>query len=397
MTRLRVTRDIRVPDPIRLERYRRTPELGPKILFFSGGTALKELSRELTVSTHNSIHIITPFDSGGSSAKLRASFGMPAVGDIRNRLMALADQTLHGNPETYVLFAYRLAKDEPRDALLAEVEEMAEGKHPLVAAIPDPMRKIIRNHLHDFLGRMTLDFDLCGASVGNLVLTSGYLANRRLLDPVIYIFSRLVEVRGVVRPVVNADAHLAVELENGAVVCGQHRFTGKQSAPLTSPIRRIWLTADVDRPDPAEVAIREKMRTLIGEAELICYPMGSFYSSLLANLLPRGVGSAVAANGCPKVFIPNMGRDPELFGHELMTQVRRLLDYARRDDPENIAESDVLDFIIVDTARGGYSGELDAAWLSERGIEIVDQRLVNDITPERIDAGLLAPVLLSLC
>jgi 2-phospho-L-lactate transferase/gluconeogenesis factor (CofD/UPF0052 family) len=47
------------------------------------------------------------------------------------------------------------------------------------------------------------------------------------------------------------------------------------------------------------------MNDLIREAELICYPMGSFYSSLIANLLPKGVGKAVSRNPCPKVFIPN--------------------------------------------------------------------------------------------
>ena len=63
-----------IPDPILLERYARTPDIGPKILFFSGGSALQGLCRELVTYTHNSIHIITPFDSGGSSAVLRKKF-----------------------------------------------------------------------------------------------------------------------------------------------------------------------------------------------------------------------------------------------------------------------------------------------------------------------------------
>jgi hypothetical protein len=46
--------------------------------------------------THNSIHLISPFDSGGSSAVIREAFDMMAVGDIRNRLMSLADETVHG-------------------------------------------------------------------------------------------------------------------------------------------------------------------------------------------------------------------------------------------------------------------------------------------------------------
>ena len=63
MVKVTITRTIEIPDVLKIERYRRTPELGPKILFFSGGSALKTLSQRLIQYTHNSIHLITPFDS----------------------------------------------------------------------------------------------------------------------------------------------------------------------------------------------------------------------------------------------------------------------------------------------------------------------------------------------
>ena len=91
---VQILKTIQIPDLVKIERYRKVPELGPKILFFSGGSALKDLSTKLINYTHNSIHIITSFDSGGSSAKLRDTFHMPSVGDLRNRLMALADHWL---------------------------------------------------------------------------------------------------------------------------------------------------------------------------------------------------------------------------------------------------------------------------------------------------------------
>ena len=34
---------------------------------------------------------------------------------------------------------------------------------------------------------------------------------------------------------------------------------------------------------------------MIRHAELLCFPMGSFYTSVIANLLPRGVGRSIAA------------------------------------------------------------------------------------------------------
>jgi len=390
--RITITRDITLPDAVKLERFRHSPHLGPHILFFSGGTALRALSADITRYTHNSIHLITPFDSGGSSATLRKTFNIPAVGDIRNRLMALADQTIQGNPEMFELFSYRLPRNAVQDSLLDELATIAYGEHPLVVHVPDPLRAIVRNHLHQFIKMMPDDFDLRGASIGNLVLAAGYLANRRHLDPVIYIFSKMVQVLGTVRPIVNSNAHLCVRLQDGRIICGQHRFTGKSEAPVTAPISDIWLAANEHDPSPVSVSIREKTRDLICSAELVCYPMGSFFSSVMANLLPRGVGRAVAANHCPKVFVPNTGHDPELTGHDTGSQVRMLLDQLKRDDSA-ITDTDVLNFILLDTACPRFSGETA---LEARGIRILRVPLTaaadGPIDPERLN-----PILLSLC
>ncbi len=395
--RIPVTRETLLPDPVKLERFRHAPQLGPKVLFFSGGTALKGLSQDITQYTHNSIHLITPFDSGGSSAVLRRAFNMPAVGDVRNRLMALADQSIQGNPEIYDLFAYRMDKNQPRETLVAELAELASGRHRLIRRIPDPMRKIIRNHFHIFADQMPDDFDLRGASLGNLVLTAGYLTSRRHLDPVIYLFSKLVEVRGIVRPMVSRNGELAVRLASGEVIVGQHKFTGKESAPISSPIEEIWLTESQETADPAHISIRSKTRELIAGADLICYPMGSFYSSLLATLLPSGVGETIARTGKPKVFIPNTGKDPELFGHTLGMQLEHLLHQLRKDAPATIRIRDVLDFIIIDSRKGLKPEGVDMEALASEGVRIIDTRLVSDTSAPYIDEKLLNPVLLSLC
>ncbi len=392
--RISITREVEIPDRLKIERYRRTPELGPTILFFSGGTALKKVSRELIRYTHNSVHLITPFDSGGSSAVIRKAFRMPAVGDIRNRLMSLADQSVQGNPEIYDIFAHRLPKDMKQEELQRELQRMADGKHPLVTRIPDPMRKIIRNHFHQFIELMPESFDLRGASIGNLVLTAGYLGNRKQMDPVIYIFSKLVQVCGTVRPILNKDLHLAARLQDGSVVVGQHRMTGKEVDPLSSPIEDIWLTNSTESADPVEVEIRKKVRDRIADADLICYPIGSFYSSVVANLLPQGVGRAVAQNTCPKVFIPNTGYDPEAFGLSILEQVARLQKYLLCSGAP--AGADVLGHVIVDTRNGQYQGGVDKEGIRKQGVRFVDCTLVTEESAPFIDERRLTEVLLSL-
>lgn len=394
---LQITRTIRLPDPVNLARHERTPELGPAVLFFSGGTALRNVSLELIRYTHNSIHVITPFDSGGSSALLREAFLMPAIGDVRNRLLALADRTLRGNPEIFSLFAHRFPKEADQADLERELDAMIEGEHELIAAIPDPMRKIIRQHLDLFKGFMPNGFDLRKASLGNLVLTAGYLENRRNFDVIIYIFSKLVNVRGIVKPVINKYLHLVTELADGRVFVGQHLLTGKEANPIQTPVKKVWLSADRENPVPVDVPIRNKMRKLVRKADLICYPIGSLYSSVIANLLPVGVGAAVSETDCPKVFVPNTaGKDPEAFGLTLTGQIETLLRYLRKDDPNAIRTRDVLHYVLVDAQKGDYPGGVDYKAIEAMGLRVINLPLVSETSHPYIDEKLLAPVLMSL-
>jgi len=394
--RARIARTVRLPDPSRAALFRRAPELGPRVLFFSGGTALRDLSTTLIEYTANSIHLITPFDSGGSSAVLRKAFGMPAVGDLRNRIMALADRSITGNPAVFELFAHRLPKDAPQDELAAKLVRIMNGEDPLIRRVPDPLRKIIRTHLRFFNERRPKDFDLRGASIGNCILAGGYFNYNRMLDPVIYLFMQLVEARGVVRPIVNADLHLACRLADGRVLIGQHNMTGKEAAPIDAPIEALWLTASLDDPTPASVRIRDKTDKLIRQAEVICFPYGSFYSSLMANLLPQGVGDAVAAADCPKVYIPNLGHDPEQQGLTVADQTRRLLDALEAGCAKACRREDLLRFVFVDSRGGRYDGGLDIPAIRRLGVEVVDVPLARADDSGQADSRKVAELLVSL-
>jgi CofD-related protein of GAK system len=391
--RITITQTRKVPDAIRLARYVRAPEIGPTLLFFSGGSALRSVSRVLTEYTHNSIHLITPFDSGGSSAKLRDAFPIISVGDLRNRLMALADIRLNGHPEVYRLFDTRLSRDAEQPELRQRLAEMVAGRDPLVAAVPLPLRKLIRNHLGYFSEHMPASFDLRGASVGNLILAGGYLNNRSDIDAVIFLFSKLVAVRGVVRPIVDSNLHLRAELEDGSVIFGQHRITSREH-PLPAPIRELRLTEAVGGPEQL-VEIDDRTVELIDEAELICFPIGSFWTSVMACLLPSGVGRAVARAGCPKIYVPNLGRDPEELGLAPHDQVRVLIEQLRRDAGEQTPTESLLQFVLVDS-RGEYAGGLDMGAIEGLGVEVIDVPLVSDETAPLIEPRRLVELLLSL-
>ena len=219
------------------------------------------------------------------------------------------------------------------------------------------------------------DMHLAGASIGNLVLTAGYLSLDRQLDPVVRIFSGMVGARGVVLPVTNECAHLCVRLANGETIIGQHRFTGKTASAITSPIRDLWLSDSLNDASPVTVTAPQRLCRIIDSADLLCYPVGSFFSSVMANLLPEGIVQAISGAACPKLFIPNLGTDPELFGLTVQDQVSYLLRFG----------PNLLDWLLVDEDVSRYPGGIPQDWLHERGIGVRVRPLVSE--PPYLDAA----------
>jgi len=394
-TSLQIVRTPTFPDELRISRSLRAPELGPRILFLSGGTALRPLCRVLKQYTHNSIHLITAFDSGGSSAQLRRAFAMPAIGDLRNRIVALADESVRGNPQIYRLFAHRLALDATRLELQRELARLVSGEAELVDAIVEPMRRIVQTHLRLFAERMPEDFDLRGANLGNLLLAGGFLSHSRDLDSVLFLFSKLLEVRGVVRPIVDADLHLCAELADGTRVVGQHRLTGKEVNPIASAVSELYLVDSLHAPQRASTTVGEKAKSSIETADLICYPMGSFYSSVVANLLPRGVGRAIVSASGPRVYIPNTGHDPEQHGMSVADTLEALVRYVRADVGEDIPLGRIVNLVLLDRDPSHYGMQVDIDRLERMGTQVARLELVTESSrphahPQRLTEALLS-------
>lgn len=372
---------------LRLARYRKAPELGPKILFFSGGTALKGFSEVLTDYTHNSIHLVTPFDSGGSSAELRRAFAMPAVGDLRARLLALADDSVTGHPDVAALFSHRLAAQGRDDAavkaaLEQHLQALVTAKHPLLKAIAEPMRSLIQSYIAAFYKHMPKDFNLAGASVGNLILTGGYLIHEHSLDPIAFLFGQLIKTRGTVRTTTDADLQLEVLLESGRTIIGQHCFTGKETAEIDSPIKAIKLSGEADDIDTLDASkVCKETRNLIDSAELIVFPPGSFYSSVIANLLPKGVDKALAKNPSAKVYVPSLGTDLETLGMTLVDQVQVLNTHLSGTLEPLSSKRSSIDLLLFDSQLLSVSADQIATIRDEMGIQVIDL----DLAPENAD------------
>ena len=161
------------------------------LVFFTGGTALRALSRHLAAHADAAVHIVTTFDSGGSTAVLRRAFAMPAVGDIRHRLGALADPAVVP-PRVLDIWEWRMPQEGDPGQLREELRAIGEAWHAFWLDVPERFAAPLRRYYCDFLAHMPADFDPHGACFGNLVIAGGFLRHDRRLDPILAACARLL-------------------------------------------------------------------------------------------------------------------------------------------------------------------------------------------------------------
>jgi uncharacterized cofD-like protein len=156
------------------------------------------------------------------------------------------------------------------------------------------IRGAIQNYLNVFDANRPEDFDFANGSVGNFILTGAYIAHNKDINTAIFVFRKICGIEGNVWPSTTDNAiELSAKLANGKPVLQQHRITALTGEDSTSGIDSVELTVG-DAPGPAQA--NEAILEAIGEADLIVYGPGSFYSSILPHLLVEGVVRSVAEN-----------------------------------------------------------------------------------------------------
>ena len=221
---------------------------GPRVVAIGGGHGLSTLLRGLKAYTRNLTAIVTVADDGGSSGRLRETYGILPPGDIRNCLAALS------NDEQMLtqLFKYRFSGE-------GELDGHSFG-NLFITALAD----------------ITGSFEAAVAESGKVLSVSG-----RVLP------STLHDVRLV------ADMLLPNSLN-------QVRVQGESRIPkMAGRVRRVWL-------EPNDAPAFPPTLKAVLNADMIVIGPGSLYTSLLPNLLVQDLLGAIQASRALKVYVCNI-------------------------------------------------------------------------------------------
>ncbi len=306
-----------------------------RIVVFGGGEGVSALSRELKKTPAHIDYIVPISDNGGSSAEIMKWFGGPSIGDLRKRLTDISgDDSAEGLSINRVL-RHRISDEQ-------EWHEMVLGRHVLWNGISPRYRDVIRADLVYFdmlVKQQAPRFDFRNASIGNCFF-SGARMRMHSLSAAIFMFSRVAMIqRANVIPVIDSDRHITIgcELEEGTVVRGQNEIShpgelvDKECAvPLSSRISRLfYINEDGHEFFPL---VNPDVLEAIDRADMIIYGMGSFWTSLMPDLILPGIGERIFRRKVPKVFILNGYQDRETFGmdaEEYLQGIMRNMPYAQ--------------------------------------------------------------------
>jgi len=291
---------------------RRYLNRGPRIVVIGGGTGLSVLLRGVKKYTNNITAIVSVADDGGSSGRLRGDLGILPPGDIRNCLVALADK------ESMMenLLQYRFSAGE-----------------------------------------------LAGHSLGNLLiaamndLTGGFHQAVRGI-------SRVLAVRGQVLPSTLESVSLGAEYSDGSVIFGESNIPG-----YGKRIMKVFLEPEDCYPLPEALQA-------IAEADAVVLGPGSLYTSILPDLMVKGLAESIASSGAIKIYVCNIMTQPgETDGYTAGDHVGAILSHAGK----------VVDYAIIHKGeipknlRERYETEGAVPVLPDiRGIEKLEVRAVPD-------------------
>ena len=273
------------------------------VVTIGGGTGPFALLTNLKRYPCTITAIVTMSDSGGSSRRLMDEFGQLPLGDLRQALVALSRKgTLWRE-----VFAFRFRQGQGMRQPAGDTAD-APGSEP-----SDSQAQ-----------RLARQAGVSGHSLGNLIISALQDINEGDLLRAIVDAQELLDTAGNVLPVTLSQSTLCAELENGEAICGETDIDtrGEKHPGSLAPIKRVFLREEPEACADALKAIRR--------ADVIVLGPGDLYTSILPNLLVKGIAEAIRASEARKVYVCNLmtkhGETDGFKASDFVRQIQRYLD-----------------------------------------------------------------------
>lgn len=259
------------------------------VVLIGGGTGLSAMVKGFkNIEDVNLTAIITVADDGGSTGRIRDVYNVPAMGDIRHVLCAMAK--------------------EEEDSIFTELMN------------------------YRFVG----DQDVGGHQLGNLIFLALINITGSFMGAIASI-RKLLNVEGTIYPATLDNAVLYALMGDGTLVRGEKNIPSKQNH-----ISKVFYQDQIHAYPEAIEAIQQ--------ADLIAYGIGSLYTSILPAVIVKDISEAIAQSLAPKVYFCNAMTQPgETEGYSLEDHVRAIEAHTYKNPVSLVVyndakiEQDVLD------------------------------------------------------
>lgn len=222
-----------------------------RVVVIGGGHGQAAICRGIkTIPNIDITAIVTVADDGGSTGRLRRQFHIPAMGDIRNVMVSLAEsESLMSS-----LMNYRF--DDP------------DGEEK----------------------------DIAGHNLGNLMLTALTQQCGSFFEAIQRI-GKVLNVRGNIIPATTQVISLYAIMEDNVIVQGEANIPDR-----SNHIRRVFY-------DEVVTATPEAVEAIL-DADLIIYGIGSVYTSILPNIIIPDIQEALDRTKAKRVYFCNAMTQP---------------------------------------------------------------------------------------
>lgn len=246
-----------------------------RISCIGGGTGLFNILTGLKKIPDASItSIVTMTDSGGSSGRLRESFGALPPGDIRMSLVALSNASDLMNR----MLQYRFASGG----------ECFNGHN---------VGNIVLVALSEICGSMK-------EGIKNL--------------------GEILNVQGIVAPVTMTNATLKAQFEDGTIVAGEMAIDLGEGRSPDLHVARLWHEPQAECNEDAYASIIFSDAVIIGPGDL--------YTSVITNLIVHNIAEAIAKTTAKRIYVCNLMTKPgETAHYGACDHIKEIIKYLKGD------------------------------------------------------------------